>query len=209
MVWCVTGKRGTQIPQDVWKAKVTYNLEWCCNIPDCVLCCKTSQSHVNIQLAHARIWACDWALTWPAARWQDISPCCDLLHLIVYVLHDYLGIQQKHYSCGALAGMVHREVKCTSAAVMKLIHARVDLVESYLENCSQCKLALLGWSLEGSSTLKGKKIVDCDVIPVDEGADEMVGSIWTSCSTAELSQTLCLCENQMHVVVSLGNALHL
>jgi len=32
-------------------------------------------------------------------------------------------------------------------------------------------------------------------------------SIWTSCSTVVLLQTLCLCVNQMHVV-SLGNALH-
>jgi len=33
-------------------------------------------------------------------------------------------------------------------------------------------------------------------------------SIWTSCSTVALWQTLCFCVNQMHVVVSLGNALH-
>ncbi len=33
-------------------------------------------------------------------------------------------------------------------------------------------------------------------------------SIWTSCSTVVLLQTLWFCVNQMHVVVSLGNALH-
>ena len=33
-------------------------------------------------------------------------------------------------------------------------------------------------------------------------------SIWTSSSTVVLLQTLCLCVNQMHVVASLGNALH-
>jgi len=33
-------------------------------------------------------------------------------------------------------------------------------------------------------------------------------SIWTSCSTVVLLQTLRLCVNQMHVVVPLGNALH-
>jgi len=32
-------------------------------------------------------------------------------------------------------------------------------------------------------------------------------SIWTSCSTVVLLQTLCLCVNQMYVVVSVGNAL--
>jgi len=33
-------------------------------------------------------------------------------------------------------------------------------------------------------------------------------NIWTSCSTVVVLQTLCLCVNQMHVVVvSLGNAL--
>ena len=33
-------------------------------------------------------------------------------------------------------------------------------------------------------------------------------SIWTSCSTVVLLQTLWFCVSQMHVVVSLGNALH-
>ncbi len=33
-------------------------------------------------------------------------------------------------------------------------------------------------------------------------------SIWTSCSSVVLLQTLCLCVKQMHVVVSLGDALH-
>ncbi len=32
--------------------------------------------------------------------------------------------------------------------------------------------------------------------------------IETSCSTVLLLQSLCPCANQMHVVVSLGNALH-
>ena len=34
--------------------------------------------------------------------------------------------------------MVHREVKCTSAAVMKFMHAGVDLVELYY-------VSLTGW----------------------------------------------------------------
>ena len=46
--------------------------------------------------------------------------------------------------------------------------------EVLLGNCSQCKLALLNWSVEGSFTLKGKKIVDCNVDTVDDGADEVV-----------------------------------
>ncbi len=33
-------------------------------------------------------------------------------------------------------------------------------------------------------------------------------TIWTSCSTVVLLQTLCLCVNQMHVVISLENASH-